>query len=659
MSVFCALRPIPPKPSLTMKDFVGLLLLGAMTFGATPLFAQSGSGDRPPLVMEGKSSLPQRVLVREGTEALDAPQGSAVESVRPLQQLFVYGRQNGWVEVGTDDQGSRIFWLEEKSVIDWKQNIVAALEVAPDLGRTLFFSDIDTAYRVIESEESGADAAALRAEAEAAEASGSASETVVALGPKEAIDQRNNLHIMPILSAEEAIFENGTFANILQVAVARTSDRTDEDAGSITTAPENYRAAVVFVVDTTKSMGPFIDATREAMAEVYGSITESNLTDRVTFGLVGYRDSLKGEPALEWPAKSFVTLDEGRTAEGFLNGIRQMTETDVSSKGFREDSFTGIEMALSQMQWDGYSARFIVLVTDAGPREPDDELSGTGLSSQSLNRIVREQLGGFIAVMHLKTPNGAKNDDHDRAERLYSELTTFPNLPPLYFPIEGGDPGLYRSAASKLADVILGQMSDPEATGDPAVDPLASAVGAAMKTTQLQYLGAKSGTEAPDVFNAIVVDRDFDRVGMKPVSIRLLLNKAQLSDLSEALGIIVEKAEANVLDPDKFFSQVLGAAADMSRRPDAVSDRGDETLAEATAISEMLDGLPYKSRVMTITEEDWVRLSISEQQAFVNDLHDKLERYLRYNAATDLWVNYLGTEGAGSLVYPMLLDDLP
>ena len=79
----------------------------------------------------------------------------------------------------------------------------------------------------------------------------------------------------------------------------------------------------------------------------------------------------------------------------------------------------------------------------------------------------------------------------------------------------------------------------------------------------------------------------------------------------------------------------------------------------AVSIDEMLDGLPYKSRIMTITSDDWLRLSISEQQSLVNDLYDKLERYQRYNAATDLWVNYLGTEGAQNLLYPMLLDDLP
>lgn len=149
-------------------------------------------------------------------------------------------------------------------------------------------------------------------------------------------------------------------------------------------------------------------------------------------------------------------------------------------------------------------------------------------------------------------------------------------------------------------------------------------------------------------------------LGLKPLSIRLLITKSELSDLQQALQIIVDKAEENVIDPDKFFAQVLAAAADMSRRPDQISRRGGESLAESAAIAEYIEDLPYKSRIMSVTEGDWVRLSISEQQTIVNELHEKIERYRRYNEATDAWVDYLGQgAGAEARVYPIRLDDLP
>lgn len=631
---------------MTMLRLLALVL----SLAATALWA----GDGRPLVMEGKSALPQRVLVREAGERLETPGGRSLGPVVPLQQFYVYARQDGWVKVGPGQDGSDLGWLPAQAVADWNQNIVATLEVTAGLERTLFFSDFDAAYEVVEAEDPGRDAAALRAEAEAAEQSGAPSDRIVALGPREAIDQRQRLHVLPILSAEEALFESGAFVNLLKVAVAR-AQAPSEAAQPI---GQPMRAGIVFVVDTTHSMAPYISATRDALREVYGEVAAAGLSDRVSFGLVGYRDSLKGQPALDYAARTFVTLEEGRTAEGFLAGIAQMSEATASSRNFREDSYTGIDHAVTALDWSGYDVRFLVLVTDAGPREATDDLSGTGLSGQALNRLVHEDLGGYIAVMHLLTPKGGEVGDHDRAQRLYSELTSFPNLPPLYFPVAQGQASAYEAAARRLGQVVVSQMS--AGTAPPAEgDGIAEAMGQAMQTLHLAWLGRQEGAEAPDVFEAVIADRDFARPALRPVSIRLLLSKAQLSDLAEALQIIVEKAETNVLDPDRFFEQVLGAAADMSRRPERVSRRQDETLAGAVAVSELLEGLPYRSRIMTITSDDWVRMSISEQQALVNDLYDKLERYRRYNASSDLWVNYLGQPGADGLLYPMLLDDLP
>lgn len=331
-----------------------------------------------------------------------------------------------------------------------------------------------------------------------------------------------------------------------------------------------------------------------------------------------------------------------------------------------EDSFKGVEYAISAMNRDGFDARFIVLVTDAGPRVAGDPLSATGLSAKGLNSIVKERLGAAIAVMHLRTNRGSR--DHESAELAYRALTRQANQSALYFPVPGGDPEKYRDGAQRLAGLIVGQVvlfrggetHQDFAEDQPADDPLESAIGAAGRTMQLAFLGRSQGVKAPDVFEAYIGDRDFRRTGLKPLSIRLLLNKAQLSDLTEALTIIAQRGEESVINPNEFFAQVLGGAADMSRRPNNVAGRADATLADAVAIPEYLEGLPYKSRIMNITESDYVRLTISEQQGLMNELFEKIERYKRYNQATDQWVDYLQTGGsAGSLLYPMKLDDLP
>lgn len=661
-----------PLSRLTLFS-AGLLSLG--------LFATSTVAQDAPLLMDGKDTLFQRILIRDRVSGRDAPDGTKGDTLAPLKPFYVYQRQDEWLQVGPYEDGRNLSWIPSKAAVDWNQNIVATFEGSENLGRLLFFRDLDPVYDMLELENPGPQAQEYRQEAEAAETGGEPSETVVALGPREVIDQRSNLYVMPILDFEEEVFDSGAFVNLLRVAVARAQPGADpaeggdtiprSDTPRATGSDDEYRLGVVFVVDTTMSMEPYIRATQQALSQVYQTIEDAGVADTVSFGLVGYRDNISAAPGLDYDVQTFVTLKEGLESGAFLNGIAQMSEARSSSRNFREDSYAGILSAGASMDWTPYSGRFIILVTDASPREANDELSATGIGSETLNAVIREELGAAIGVMHLKTPGGA--NDHSRAEAAYRKLSSYPNQPPFYFPIKNGDPALFRDAALDLGNLLASDAqkfrSNPEAPradGDRAIPeedaPTTrfSGIVSAGRTMQLAFLGRTEGTSAPDVFEAYVADRDFDRTGLKPLSIRLLITKAQLSALYDALSIIIEKGEENIIDPDQFFDQVLGAAADMSRNPEKVSRRADTTLAQAVAIDEYIKDLPYRSRIMTLTQEDWLDMSFSQQAAVINDLYDKITRYKRYNEATDLWVDYLGTGAeAENLLYPMPLDDLP
>ncbi len=661
------------RPTLSLAIAMSLAL-------GTALPAQT----REPMIMEGKDTLYHRVLIRDATRRHDAPDGTAGARVAPLQPLFVYAEDGDWMQVGVDNRGTDLFWIPAAASVAWRQNIVATFEGSENVGRVLFFADEDAAYDTVESEDPARSAAALRDSARAAEEGGPPSEQVVALGPRATPDLRQNLYVMPILESEEAVLEStGAYVNLLKVAVARADAGVEPDpemSGAIEEAPvalpdvdrEDFRAAVVFVVDTTVSMQPYITGTRDALEEVWRSFSGRDLGEAVSFGLIGYRDSLVAAPGLGYDVRTFVSLQDGTDPGAFLSGIEAMTEAEETSRNFREDSYAAIDHALRDLDWSDYGARYIVLVTDAGPREAGDEYSATGLTARALNSLVKERLNAALAVMHLKTPQGGA--DHASAEAAYRDLAGQANQAALYFPVEGGDPVAYRDAARKLGGLVVdqvlsfrgddgvtdGRSAIEEQAAEEEADRMTRAVRSAGRTMQLAYLGREGGAEAPDVFEAYVADRDFDRPGLKPLSIRLLLSKRELSDLDEALKIIIRKGEENILSADQMFGQVLAAAADMSRRPDRVARNADTTLAEAVSVAEMLDGLPYQSRIMSVTEEDWISMSISEQQTIMSGLMDKVELYARFNETTDQWVDYLGTGAtAEALLYPMRLDDLP
>lgn len=533
----------------------------------------------------------------------------------------------------------------------------------------MFFEEADDIYDIIESEDPALSADQIRKVALAAEAEGRVASPVVAIAPREGVDQRKNLHVMPILDFDEASFDNGTLVTLLKVAVASVKPGSKLKIDPPVAAPQSerdeYRAGVVFVVDTIISMERYIRGTQKALAGVYQQIEKSGNADAVAFGLIGFRDSLEAKNTLGYDVRTYVPLSNGFKKSVFLNGISQMTEAPTTSRNFREDSYAGIEHAIDSMDWKGFNARFIILVTDASPREANDAYSATGLSAEGIKRIAREQIDARVAVMHLRTPRG--NKDHRRAETAYKQLTKHDNDPPLYFPIENGNSTIYQETAQEVGQLLVDQVTSfrlgedtVDFSDDTAGKSPTSVLRSAGRTMQLKFLGRKRNTQAPDVFDAVIADKDFNRPGASPVSIRLLVNKAELSDLNEALEVIVEQAELNIAEPAQFFNKVLLTAARMGRQPDKVSNTQDTTLASAVAINELLDGLPYQSQIMNVTQDDWIRMGISEQQTIVNAIYEKLERYKRYNSATDHWVDYLGRGAAAkNLVYPMRLDDLP
>jgi hypothetical protein len=76
-------------------------------------------------------------------------------------------------------------------------------------------------------------------------------------------------------------------------------------------------------------------------------------------------------------------------------------------------------------------------------------------------------------------------------------------------------------------------------------------------------------------------------------------------------------------------------------------------------LGEYLDDLPYRSRVLALSEEDWNRWTIGEQVAFLDDLEAKIRLYQSFHDDTDAWVTLDKGASPGDAVYPVPLSALP
>ncbi|MBW8726709.1 MAG: VWA domain-containing protein [Inquilinus limosus] len=649
----------------------GALPAGAQTPAATP-------APRQPLLMEGTTTLQQRVLTRPGARlAKEAGGDPAGAELPPLSVMFVYARvpsRNGVaLEIGPTADGRTLGWIPVAQAIDWKQTLVVAFTNPVNRDRALFFDESDALLSLMEDPTAGFKATALRQAAEGGKLP--ADSHVTAIEPPRWIDPAKTFYLLPILNWTNGYFASGFNGLALQVAATSLQERPDAPAPSPQPAQPDaavmagYRAGVVFVVDTTISMDPYVERTRDTIRALVDKLWAKR-GNALRFGLVGFRDVLKDGTPDEYTSRVFADLPDHVDKTQFLRRLDAAAASRRDNLDFSEDSFAGVKAALDDIDWSDVSGRFVVLVTDAGPRRAADRYSSTHLDPDQL-RILAQSKGAALITVHLKTAAG--KDDHASAEEAYRALSDYPNVGSLYFPIRDGDVRAFGAVIDRVSGIIAGQMDDaakgqvaaaepagPDgdagADADAEVFARAGLVGRAM---QLAYLGRMEGGTPPRLFSAWVTDRDLADPSRKTLDVRVLITKNQLSDLQSTLKTIIDAGEVTRIAPADFFGQLRGAAATMARRPEGVALAEARRLADLGLIGEYLDGLPYRSRIMELTEDDWLSWGFGQQRQFLDDLDAKVTLYQQIYDNADLWIALDGDRTGGEAVYPIPLDALP
>ncbi len=626
--------------------------------------------------MEGKKTLYQRVLANPGSRLFPEPEESADgQGVVPFTMLYVYERKTKgkqeWLRVGIDTHGSSPAWMPANQTIPWHQALTVTFRDPKEVDRVLLFRDRDALKDLVERNDLKT---YKRYYAEAVQDKHSESSPVIAIQPPGRIDIEKDFYLVPIKEYQE-VYVGTERGRLLQVASVPLGAASNDPPLAARPAQRStggtYRSAIVFVVDATQSMRPYIDRMREVVHRVYDSIDAAGLRDKVSFGLTAFRDALGSGLESDYVTRDYVTLDQGGDPQAFFQEVDTLAPSDVSNEDFIEDSLAGIKSALEHNPWQEFDARHIVLITDAGGREADDPRSSTGLSSKALRRMVLEQ-GVAIWALHLRTPKGAFN--HGSAERQYRALSDYPGVGELYYGVKLGKVDELGSAlellstqiteqVAKVAQGILPEPVEEEQAGEDDIEVLRSKVARLGYALQMRYLEKTRGHKPPRVFDGWLVDRDLSDPKKRSIDVRVLMSRDQLSDLRNGLQQALELAEEGVLSPGKFLHELKRMAAKLSRSPVDGED-GNETpdggsLSELGYVSEYVDGLPYLSEVTGLSLEDWEEWPAEQQLAFVFKLESKVSYYQALHDHTDLWVSLDGGPVTGDSVFPVSLDMLP
>lgn len=620
--------------SRCFRYLVASVLLLACTASATV----SASAQQP-LLIEGKSTLYQRVLTRPNAGLLTTPDAeSPQETFPPFEVFYVYDRrpagEETMIQVGRSLEAGPEGWMVETATIPWKQAIVLGFNNPANRERALVFKTKDALTETLGQEDVTARLERLRQEAEADELP--ADSPIVSIEPAEYVDIENEFYILPILDSDQIRLPNRMPAKLLQIAsVPQRTDGTDTSGMSREEALRNFKVGVTFVIDTTRSMKPYIDEVRAAMSQFRDRIAGSPEGDRFRFGLVGFRDNNEYAPELGYVTKVFLPLAESSDADAFVAAIENVDAATVNSDGYNEDSIAGIAAAADEMDWTPFGGRFVVLVTDAGPRAPGEgTLMGALAPAELQSQLERDGIALF--TMHLLGEAGSF--DHVYAEQAYRQLARFDGRD-LYLPIQGASQAAFREQVDRLAgklgdvveDAIQGRMAESGAEGG-GIEETASAIGRAM---QLAYLGQVNDAQAPDVFEGWLTDRDpLDRRAF-PVKPYILMSKNELSTLRDVVNEAINLGNSASQDGTSadFFNRLREVVGLITRRPEAVQDAG--TIGDL--LGEYLEDLPYNSEIVNITPADWRDMSPIRERQLLDGLRSKVVALERLHNDTGRW----------------------
>ncbi len=656
------------SPLLILLYLAACLMVDHETAWADPRHA---------LFMPGKKTLYQRVITHPGAHLYaEASTASALKKalISPFTAYYVFAKAQAegtqWLEVGLASSGAPDGWIEAGKTSPWRQALTLTFTERTGRQPVLFFKDMVDLEAVAGAPDPAdryLDLMTQFTDFQSGNGQGASDFPILAMEPKEEAVSRDQFYLMPIFQAAE-LFEGVKFLQVASI---------DPGSGELP-MDLDLKTAIAFVIDTTISMKPYIERTRESVRRIYATIEERGLTDKVAFGLVGYRSSTAKTPELEYVSRVYSDLQKATDRDAFERALNSMEEAKVSTHSFNEDAFAGLQTALERLDWGPYYSRLIFLITDAGAIRNDDPYSTTGMNANAMADMAAAS-GVKIFALHLKTPQGAREtpNNHDYARQQYRLLTrqSDPTIGDLYVPIDADNTTVGVHGFGQVVEEVAGQMvalvqatasgqrlaladASLSTSGDVATQAASKAaiLGYAL---QLDFLGRRGAAQVPRVVTSWVSDMDITRPDIPTFEVTILLTKNQLSDLHQRLKIILDNAQRTKRTGARdFFQSILSAAAQTSRDPTRFSQRPNQNLGQLGFLAEFLDDLPYRSSIMRLTEEDWYRLSVGEQQAIVDDLKSKIRRYEAYHNDVSNWVSF-GPGDPGEAVYRVPLGMMP
>jgi serine/threonine-protein kinase PpkA len=120
----------------------------------------------------------------------------------------------------------------------------------------------------------------------------------------------------------------------------------------------------------------------------------------------------------------------------------------------------------------------------------------------------------------------------------------------------------------------------------------------------------------------------------------VLLSRNDLDSLNQALKVVMEAALEGRTSGKEFFACIQNVAATASVIPPKVSGMKEmKTLSDLKLLPGFLQALPYKSKLLKLTNDDWSSMPVTKRQKMIDDLQGLIDAYKKIYADNEQWVS--------------------
>ena len=386
---------------------------------------------------------------------------------------------------------------------------------------------------------------------------------------------------------------------------------------------EDLKLEIMFAVDTTISMQPMLDGTKEIVRQVALALAKHpGLEGKVRLGLVEYQDV---HPKLV-PARMVSKLTADMDA--FQKALKPLKETNIPNGDTPEDVLAGLKMAIDDAGWDKVSSKHIVLLGDASAQINEggvpNKRNSTGMSIESVIAHGRNKDGAegekLLAqiTFHSVLAKGDDPSDRKRAKDHFEKVAANNNeIQGLFHLVEDPNKEADRNLAIKkvveaineAVDVLAKKSKSPSKLEDSFVrSPAAQAVWRIRKT-----LDTKANEVVYEGYGA-----ERNEKGVQVALRQVLVTKPQLELLVVTLDFLNKRLES-LVDPEdrKDVTGILKIIQEASVRTTT-----GQTVQDEDRLADIISELPLKTAALQVTSKQLSGFTQEQYSNWLNKLQD-------------------------------------